>query len=40
MEKYEWNGNMMGYKGEGKWGLRALLEGDEVLNTDRVRSST
>ena len=30
----------MGYKGEGEWGLRELLGGEEVLNTYRVRSST
>ena len=40
MEKDEWNGNMMGYKGEGEWGLRALFGGEELLNTYRVRSST
>ena len=40
MDKYEWNGNMMGYKGEGEWGLIALLGGEEVLNMYRVRSST
>ena len=25
VEKYEWNGNIMGYKGEGEWGLRELF---------------
>ena len=40
MEKYEWNGNMMGKKGEGEWGLRALLGGKEVLKEYSVRSST
>ena len=39
MEKDEWNGKMMGYKGEVKWGLRALLGGEEVLKTYRVRIS-
>ena len=40
MEKDEWNENIMGYKGEGEWGLRELLGGEEVLKTYRVRSST
>ena len=39
MEKDEWNENIMGYKGEGDWGLRGLL-GGEVLKKYRVRSST
>ena len=30
----------MGYKGEGEWGLRELLGGEEVLKTYRVISST
>ena len=30
----------MGYKGEGEWGLRALLGREVVLKTYRVRSST
>ena len=40
MEKDEWNENIMGYKGEGEWGLRGLLVGGEVLKMYRVRSST
>ena len=40
MGRYEWNENMMGYKCEGEWGLRALLGGEEVLKMYRVRSST
>ena len=40
MEKDEWNENIMGYKSEGKWGLRELLGGEEVLNMYRVRSNT
>ena len=40
MEKDEWNGNMIGYKGEREWGLRVLLGGEEVLKTYRVRRST
>ena len=40
MEKDEWNGNIMGYKGEGECGLRELLGGEEVLKTYRVTSST
>ena len=39
MEKDEWNENIMGYKGEGEWGLRGLLGGGEVLKKYRVRSS-
>ena len=30
----------MAYKGEGEWGLRELLGGEEVLKMYRVRSST
>ena len=30
---------MMGYKGEGEWGLRGLLGGGEVLKTYGVISS-
>ena len=40
MEKDERNGKIMGYKGEGEWGLRELLGGEEVLKTYRFRSST
>ena len=32
MEKDEWNGNIMGYKGEGEWGLRELVRGEEVFD--------
>ena len=39
MEKYGGNENMMGYKGEGEWGLRALVRGEDVLKTYRVKSS-
>ena len=38
MGRDEQNGNMMGYRGEGEWGLRELLGGEEVLKTYRVRS--
>ena len=40
MEKDEWNGNIMGYKGEGEWGLRELLGGEEALKMYTVRRST
>ena len=40
MEKDELNGNIMGYKGEGEWGLRELLGGEDVFKMYRVRSST
>ena len=40
VEKDEWNGNIMGYKGEGEWGLRELLGGEKVLKTYRFRSRT
>ena len=40
MEKDEWNGNIMGYKGGGVWGLRELLGGEEVLKMYRDRIST
>ena len=40
MEKDEWNVNKVHYKGEGEWGLRALLAREEVLKMYRVRSST
>ena len=40
MEKDEWNGNIMDYKGEGEHGLRELLGGEEMLKMCRVRSST
>ena len=40
MEKDEWNGNIMGYKGEGEWGLRELLGGEEVLKMYMARIST
>ena len=33
----EGKGNMMGYKGEGEWALRALLGVQEVMNAYRVR---
>ena len=38
MEKDEWNEKIMGYNGEGEWGLRGLLGGGEVLKKNRVRS--
>ena len=31
---------MMGYKGEGEWGLRSLLGGEEVLKMYKVKSNT
>ena len=40
MEKDEWNGNIMGYKGEGEWVLRELLGAEEVLKTYRVKNYT
>ena len=40
MEKDERNGKIMGYKGEGEWGLRHLLGGEEVLKMYKVESST
>ena len=40
MKKYEWNGNIMGYKVEGEWGLREILGGEEVLNMYRIKRST
>ena len=30
----------MGYNGEGDWGLRELLGGEEVLKTYSIRSNT
>ena len=39
MEKDVWNENIMGYKGEGEWGLRELLGGQEVLNMYSIRRS-
>ena len=38
MEKDEWNGDMMGYKGEGEWGLRTLLGAEEVSKMYMVKS--
>ena len=40
MEKDEWNGNIIGYKGEGEQGLRELLGGEKVLKTYRFRNRT
>ena len=31
MEKDEWNDDILGYKGEGAWGLRELLGGEEAF---------
>ena len=40
MGRDEGSRKMMGYRGEGEWGLREILGGEEVLNMYRLRCST